>query len=221
MNSDLESGGLFKNLEKETLELDNDIFAQDKPRRQRPEFFMPKGTELLKVFDFLEIDMRPSAAEQTGKWPLLFFTILWNSLVIGFMLLMISSGVFPMLLFLSIFALAGLYMAWQTMGMFFNRRKVVINNDVLTSEIKPFKIGSGRQEFKTSEIEQLYVSKYFTGTTINEKRLMAYSLSAILKDKRSVRIISNSNLETALYLEQEIERFLDIEDKPVTGEILK
>ena len=107
------------------------------------------------------------------------------------------------------------------MAMFFNRRKVVIDNDVLTSEIKPFKIDSGRQEFKTSEIEQLYVSKYFTGTTINEKRLMAYSLSAILKDKRSVRIISNSNLETALYLEQEIERFLDIEDKTVTGEILK
>lgn len=38
MNSDLESEGLQKNLEKEPLELDNDIFAQDRPRRQRPEF---------------------------------------------------------------------------------------------------------------------------------------------------------------------------------------
>lgn len=111
MNSDLESEGLYKNLEKESLELDNDIFAQDKPRRQRPEFFMPRGTEVLKVFDFLEIDMRPSATEQTGKWPLLFFTILWNALVIGFMLLMIASGILPMLLFLSIFAFAGLLMA--------------------------------------------------------------------------------------------------------------
>ena len=182
---------------------------------------MPEGTEVLKVFDFLEIDMRPAASEKSGKWPLLFFTIVWNSMVLGFMLLMIVAEILPMLLFLSIFAFAGLFMAWHTLGMFFNHKKVVISEDVFSTEIRPFKIGKGRQEFSVDEIDQLYVSKYFTGTTINEKRIMAYSLSAILKDKRSVRIISNSNLETALYLEQEIERFLDITDKPVQGEILK
>lgn len=221
MNSNLESEGLYKDFVKESLEFDNDIFAHDKPRRGRPEFFMPEGTEVLKVFDFLEIDMRPAASEKSGKWPLLFFTIVWNSMVLGFMLLMIVAGILPMLLFLSIFAFAGLLMAWQTLGMFFNHKKVVISEDVFSTEIRPFKIGKGRQEFSVDEIDQLYVSKYFTGTTINEKRMMAYSLSAILKDKRSVRIISNSNLETALYLEQEIERFLDITDKPVQGEILK
>lgn len=182
---------------------------------------MPKGTEVLKVFDFLEIDIRPSGSGKSGKWPLLFFTFAWNSMVIGFMLLMIASGMLAMLLFLLIFAFAGLYMAWQTLRMFFNHKKVVISEDFLSTEVRPFKIGKGKQDFSIDEIDQLYVSKYFTGTTINEKRIMAYSLSAILKDKRSVRIISNSNLETALYLEQEVERFLDITDKPVHGEILK
>jgi hypothetical protein len=43
----------------------------------------------------------------------------------------------------------------------------------------------------------------------------------ILKSGKKVRIIKNCNKETALYLEQELERYLKIKDQPVQGEILE
>jgi Fe-S cluster biosynthesis and repair protein YggX len=49
----------------------------------------------------------------------------------------------------------------------------------------------------------------------------AYGLYAIMHNGKKVKLLDQMNLETQLYLEQEIERFLRIKDKAIRGEVKK
>ena len=205
----------------EKLELDNDIFKNEERRRGRPEFFMPPGTELLKVLDYLEIDLKPSSRNKKSKRTLLMMTVMWNIFTPIMLIIGMTTGVFVVAIFFMIFQLVGLFLLWKTLGLYFNRQKITIEEQMIRITEKPFKIQAAIKEIKVSDIKQLYVSKYFTGTTVNDQKIMAYSLSAILIDNTSVRLITDSNKESALYLEQEIERFLQIKDEEVFNEILE
>jgi len=164
---------------KERLKLDNDIFEGEDNRRGRPEYFMPPGTEVLKLQEFLEIDLGRKSKNGQAKWIQMFFALSWNAITTGILVFAISTMQLWLILFTITFMSAGLMLLLQTS-----------------------------------------VNKYFTGTVINGKRIMSYSLSAITKDNVSIRLVDESNLDTVLYLEQEIERFLDITDRPVKNEIL-
>lgn len=208
-------------LEKEKLELNNDIFAGKDNRRGRPEYFMPKGTEVLKIFDYLEIDLMPKSGEKKGKWVFFILTFLWNIIAFTVLGTSLLSGNFLVVFFLLIFVVIGLVFLGNTLSLFFNRKKIKINQEKMIVEISPFTFGKSKKEYDLKDIRQFYVSKYFTGITINDKPLMAYALSAITQEWKTLKLIDNSNLESVLYLEQELERFLGIKDEKVSGEILE
>ena len=212
--------GRAKLIVKEKLELDNDIFEGQDERRGRPEYFMPPGTEVLRVFDYMEIDLGRGSKEKEGRIELAIFSVIWNAIAGIIFFGAIGSAAFPFLAIMSVFVIVGIYTLALVLKKYINSKKVFIRNGMITVKEGPIRIGSLHVEIPTEDIEQLYISKYFTGIKLNEKKVMAYSLSAITKDHKSIRLIDGSNLETVQYLEQEVERFLDITDKHVKGEIL-
>ncbi|MDA9773974.1 hypothetical protein N9B82_03365 [Saprospiraceae bacterium] len=205
---------------KEKIELENDIFSNEDNRRGRPEFFMPPGTEVLKLQDFIEIDLGRKSKDSKARSIMTMFTIFWNLIVAGFILGTFITIGFIMLPVLAVFLFVGLYMLLNVVKHYVNRKKLIIEDGKISITEGPIKLFTKNRTIYADQISQLYVNKYFTGTTINDVRVMAHSLSAITKDNVSIRLVDGSNVDTVLYLEQEIERFLDITDRPVHGEIL-
>ena len=58
-------------------------------------------------------------------------------------------------------------------------------------------------------------------STTNGKSNYAFALYAIMKNGKKIKLIKGMNKETQLYLEQELERFLNIEDVHVSGSVSK
>ena len=77
------------------------------------------------------------------------------------------------------------------------------------------------QTIGTEDIQQFYVSEYYTNMKQNDKPLKSYGLYAILESGEKIQILKDCSKDTALYLEQEAERFLKIKDEAVTGEVLE
>lgn len=210
----------FKNYKKEKLELDNDIFENEDDRRGRPEFFMPPGTEVLKLQEFLEIDLGTRSKNKKSRRISTFLAIYWNLVVMVVLVVSILLGAVIGILISSVLQLVGAYLILNILKSYLNSKKVIVDKGKIKISEKPITLFTRYLEVPTSRIKQLYTSKYFTGVSINEKKVMAYSLSAITDKNRVIRLVDESNLETILYLEQEIERFLDMEDEAVHGEIL-
>jgi len=210
----------YKQYKKEKLELDNDIFANEDDRRGRPEFFMPPGTEVLKLQEYLEIDVGRRSKNKRFRGISTLFTAGWNMIILYILYVSVIDLVPIGILVASLFLLIGSYLMLQTLKSYINTKKVIVEKGKITVSEKPITLLSRYLEIPANRITQLYTSKYFTGVTVNNNKIMAYSLSAVTDENRVIRLVDESNLETILYLEQEIERFLGIEDKAVHGEIL-
>lgn len=69
-----------------------------------------------------------------------------------------------------------------------------------------------------TEVKQLYVEKYISSRT-NGSPNDAYRVNLILDNQRTVRLIHGlRHPDQARYIEQQVERFLEIEDRPVREE---
>ncbi len=200
---------------------DDEIFFEN--RRGRPEFIMPEGTEVLELLSSLEIELSWFKSMKRSNIAFeVFFTVFWNFIVLTMLVAMLFAGGGIGILFLSVHLIVGLSLAYRLFSKFFNKTLIKISNRKINIEHAPFKLFMPKDtEIHSDDIAQLYVSEYFTGSSQNGKKLTSYGLYVILKSGKKIRIIKNCNKETALYLEQEIERYLKIEDKPVSGETVE
>jgi hypothetical protein len=76
----------------------------------------------------------------------------------------------------------------------------------------------GNKQFKADLLQQLYTKRHVShsknGTSIN------YELRVTTTDGRDEKLMGGFNKqEQALFIEQEIEKFLGIEDRPIRGEV--
>jgi len=124
-------------------------------------------------------------------------------------------SVLPMALHLAV----GLGLAYYVLSMFVNKTDIYVTDKDITISSTPLKNPFTKDEvIPTKNIKQLYVTRYVSSTT-NGVPNYAYALYAITNSNKRVPLIKGMNKETQLYLEQEIENFLDIEDERVRGEI--
>jgi hypothetical protein len=76
----------------------------------------------------------------------------------------------------------------------------------------------GNKRLKSAELKQIYVKEKIKRN--NNNTSVTYEVRAILLNGKSIKIISGlPNSEQALYVEQEIERYIGIEDVKVKGEV--
>lgn len=197
---------------------DEEFFGRRK--RNRPEMMIPEGTEVLHLPSSLDIRTNwRRGKSKGGMWFMVLFTVMWNAMIWPFAISSILGGaifsVLPMALHLGV----GLGLAYYVLSMFVNKTDIYVTDRDITISSTPLKIPFTKDEvIPTKNIKQLYVTRYVSGST-NGVPNYAYALYAITTSNKRVPLIKGMNKETQLYLEQEIENFLEIDDERVRGEV--
>ena len=182
--------------------------------KQRGEVPLPKG---------LIVDEQEDRLTLTRKWfsPkfifITFFALLWNAFMVGWFTISISMGQWEMAAFGSIHACVGLWLIYYVLAGFLNRTTISIDSSALIIRHKPIPY-PGNREIPSEQINQLFskekISQGKNSTSI------AYELHAILRGQEKLKLLSGlDDADQALYLEQEIEKYLGIEDRVVRGEL--
>ena len=198
---------------------EDQFFVHD--RKGRPEMIMPEGTDVLELNDSL--DIRIDWLRSHPKGTLVFLTVFaafWNGILAVVAGAAIWSGAFSTLAFMSIHLLVGLVLLYYLVGVYVNYTDIIVTDSYIDISHRPVKNPFVRgKRINASEIDQIYVSRYVSSTT-NGNPNYAYALYAILKtNAKKITLVKGMNKETQLYLEQEMERFLNIKDKHVSGAI--
>ena len=202
----------------------NNVFAFEEemktPLRRRQEIFMPEEIELDEYADELTIFYKWRKAK--GLHPgLVFFGVFWNLCLVPFLVIAVVSGNWFMLLGLSIHLSIGFGFLVHIITRLLNSTYITVNDHELAIEHRPFNIPyfHKNQYFDVRDIDQLYAKKYSTGST-NGQKTYEFGVFAKLVGGTDLKIIGGlKHQNKALFIEQEIEFFLGIKDKPVSGEV--
>lgn len=192
------------------------------PRRMKEEIYhIPPGIEVLKIESMLEIMVN---WRRSGKFFLLFFAIIWNAFIGFFILTAFTAGGLGIeRLFLALFMIpfigVGAHLLYQSIGQIFNTTFLTVTNRNISIEHKPFNFLIQKdQYFARENVEQLYVKRYSIGST-NGNPVYAYNVVMVLNNKKSHVLIKGlRSLESARFVEQEIENYMNIEDRIMHGE---
>lgn len=190
-----------------------------KERKQRREILLPTYMDVLKLNSQLEIDIKWRSS--MNKF-LVFFAVCWNAIMFVIVISIMSSGNFFDLLPVSIHLAVGIGLIYYIIAMYFNTSKVMVNTRYLTIKHEPIKIPFYKgHDIRSDDIEQVYVDEYVSSRS-NKRPNYAFRVNVLLKDQQYKPIVILKGFkypEQALYVEQEVERFLRIEDRKVKGEI--
>ena len=196
-------------------------FEKDlKDLRHRPEIFMPEGIEMMEFRSELDITYAWRKVKPIHPFEVI-FGIFWNAIVLPFAFFAIASGEYFMLLALSLHLTVGLVFLYNIITKLFNHTYITVDDYNLAIEHGPFKVPFFYRDSYTdvNEIKQLYVKKYVQSTT-NGTPNYAYSVNVIKVGEEEKTILKGiKNKQKALYFEQEIERFLNIQDRKVPNEV--
>lgn len=201
----------------------NHVFSFEKevpqPAYQKPEVYLPPGIEAFSLMSELnlEIDWRQSRSSF-----LTFFTILWNALLLPFVAVAISTGEYETFLFISLHLLVGVSLIYYTLTVFLNTTYVTVDHYNLHIEHRPLRLPFyPDRHIPVTDLSQLHVEKYVSSKT-NNRPNYAYAVTATFDNDEQIRIIKGlKKMDQARYVEQEVERFLKIEDAPMAGEYVR
>ena len=151
---------------------------------------------------------------------LLFFSVFWNGIV-GVFVAMIIAGAIPkpVLAFISLHLVAGVFIGYYTLCLFVNRTAVEVDGDRLRVIHGPLP-WPGNRDLGTGELQQVWsrehISRSKNGTTVT------YEVHAALRSGSVVQLLSGLDApEQALFVEQQLESRLGIRDAPVEGELAR
>ncbi len=100
----------------------------------------------------------------------------------------------------------------------FNRTHIQIDRDKLTIQHKPLPY-FGNKTVSASAITQCYAKQIVT-TVGTDRGPVTYEVRARTRSGREMKLVGGlESAEQALFIEQAIERYLNIEDAPVKGEM--
>jgi len=194
----------------------NDLKGKELPGRYRKEIVIPPGVEVLHLMNELEIMIkwRKSANRFT-----FFFAIFWNIFISFFILIGVGTGSFGMLLFMIPFVLAGAYLLYASVGYLVNNTFITVDDKRISIEHKPINFLIQKDKhFSPEEVDQLFVRRYEVGKT-NDRPVYAFAVDLILKNGKTHKLVDGLHaLDYARYIEQEIEHYLKIKDRSVSGE---
>ena len=188
--------------------------------RRRAEIFQPEGIEMFRLRSELNIDYKWRNT-QSSNYFMLFFTLVWNAMILPSAFSAVMSGQIGALLAMSIHIGVGVWLLLSQMSKFINSTYITVDEHFLTIENRPISSPWFKnQQIPVGDIEQLYVRKKRLGSN---NGVGIYGYAVIMVDKKRRReiplITGMKNQDKALFIEQEIEYFLDIEDKKVRGEV--
>jgi hypothetical protein len=185
--------------------------------RPRPRVPQPPGIMLEDLGDGLRLTRRWFTCAAVF---LTFFCIAWD----GFLVFWYSMALRPdapwiMAVFPSLHLAVGVGLTYLTLALYLNRTRLEVANGRLSVSSGPLP-WPGNRDLDLSEIEQLYCRESASRSNDNGSVSYSYSVSAVLKGGREVKLLSSlPNREQALFIEQIVEQYLGIEDRAVGGEL--
>ncbi len=189
-----------------------DSFAPEKPKRRK-----------LKTPDRFSIEAHPDLLRIVYRWfqptvavSVTIFVILWDGFLIFWYASAIGKGSWLMALFGSLHALVGIGFTYYVVALYRNRTEITVAGGRVSVRHLPLP-WVGNTTLDAHNIEQLYVKQNLR----RSRRSASYSYE--------VRAVTHSGPEETLvrgldeprhafYIEQQIENYLGIENRPVYGE---
>jgi hypothetical protein len=145
------------------------------------------------------------------------FAIIWNAFMFGIIGSMFIAEGPESFFFLGLpHFWVGLGMIYYVLTGYLNETRVTVDSERLTVRHGPLPFW-GNKEVATSDIVQLYSKHHQTMWRNNWSG--HYQLHAVVGKNRHEKLLSGlENPDYAVFVEQEVEHFLGIEDYPVRGE---
>jgi hypothetical protein len=129
----------------------------------------------------------------------------------------LSGGNLTMILFPLLHVGAGVWLSYSTLAGFLNRSRISVRDGFLEVRHGPIP-WRGNRRIPVAELEQLYCEEQVS-TNSKGHSGPTYRLNAILRGGRKLTLLSGlTAADQALFLEQEIERRLEIPDRAVADE---
>jgi len=181
---------------------------------------MPPQYEVLQLRSSLDISFDWKSNSDSFLW---WFSLLWNSIVIPAALIIFMMGEWFGLLIISLHLLVAFCLAYYFVATWFNKTHIIVTDQNLTITHSPIPAFWRKQQaYASGDIDQLFCIEYKASTT-NGDPDYAYMVKAIIKNEaynKPITLISGlAKPEQALYIEQQIEHFLGIKNRLVTGEL--
>jgi len=195
----------------------NNVFTFEEkvnsPLRKRQEVLMPEEIEIDEYEDAVTIFYKWRKAKGLNPF-LTFFGIAWNLFLIPFLVMAVASGSLTILLGISIHLMVGVGFLTYIVTRLMNSTYITVDEYELSIEHRPFAIPfiAKNKYYSVQNFKQLYTKRYVSHKT-NDQNVYAFGVYASLKDGEEFRIIGAlKSKNKALFIEQEIEHFLGIED---------
>lgn len=177
---------------------------------------LPDGMSIRRMISQMEI--RYSWRRHASGF-LSFFAILWNLMLVPFVAMAIIEWEPMIFLGISLHLLFGVGLLYYLLAHLFNATYITVTPREIKVEVTPLPSPLTRSRVLSSnQMEQLYVKKYSSGKT-NGQPVWAYAVEAVLKNQANLRLVSGLKTpDYALFIEKEIEKFLNIDDRAVSEE---
>lgn len=149
------------------------------------------------------------------------FAIFWNGILWAYFIPRIVGAANPMPLLMFLFFIVGgvgfgILSGYGALAGWLNTTTIRVDNHTLDIKHSPIPVLNGNKQIRATDIEQLYTKErvsHSQGATF-----VRHELHIIMYDGRQQALLRNLESEQALFIEQEIESFLKIENRPVRGE---
>lgn len=182
-------------------------------RRERPAIAPPKG---VKIEDYGETFRITCGWFGCAAIPMAIFCVIWDGFLIFWYASAIKSGNAVMLLFPIIHVTVGVCLTYSTLASFLNTTAIEVTFDRLTVRHGPLP-WLGNLDLPTLEVAQLYCKQ----KTHRGKNSVSYTyeVHAQLSSGDDKKLMSGlHDASQALYIEQEMERRMGIQNRRVAGD---
>ena len=150
---------------------------------------------------------------------ILLFTIIWNAFLFFWYSMAFTIGApWIMVIFPLIHVAIGLWLIYKTLSGFLNKTNMVIDSELLTVRHGPIPVWKKNIDISVKNLEQLYVKQNIhnnNDSTTFTYDLMAKMKSGIIRPVLNVGVLESEEVQA---IENRIEHYLGIIDRPVKGE---
>jgi hypothetical protein len=148
---------------------------------------------------------------------LTFFCVFWDGFMIFWFYTSISQGAWMMAAFGTLHGLVGLGLTYFVIGGYINKTYITVSYDRLNVCHRPLPF-PGNKTIARDELKQLYSKERISHTSNGTS--VSYEVYALTHSGKKEKLLSGlTRSEEALFIEQEIEKYLGIRDETVPGEI--
>jgi hypothetical protein len=149
------------------------------------------------------------------------FTLTWWFVLIGWYAIVATTGAPTLMMLVPLLHVAaGLGLAYVSVALLRNRSRLVVTSDRLEVQHEPMP-WPGARSVPVAEIEQIYCTEG-VAYTVNDHPVPGFSVRARTRHNGDLVLVKNlPEVEQALFIEQTLERALDITDRPVAGEVAR